>query len=472
MNQRHARPQRATRKRAAANNSFATQPTAEPRASASPLLHEARDVPAGAGMQHSITRQALALQETHGNGYVQRTMEPAESFGSSDPSAHQVQRRGPEPESETSYPGLENLMDKHDRETAVGAETPEDKAAEAEGGYADLTNLEQDMGRTVDEWYQAATDGVFSFVDDELAYQLDELSPSGWHSFLTTLLGNTIWAAAAFAPHARAAFAVSMIGIAIGSMPSIPKQKEESAIKQVRDSSLDYLEGIKDQIDKGLRTKAARLLIENPGISRYRALSQFVQASFKRGTFEVDPEFKARPNLDLSAIRNLFNRVATDQLRIAEAKDTRGKIQIDMATYVGIDPDTHEFLGDPDKEVPVFHGWHVESERGDEVGQALVRELGDGNGFPWVSAPLRKEFRNLWIDDSVIWDANAPFDTVEFNEKNEQVAETGLMPGYYAFMPMLPADRLGRKLEDLRDELAVEEAPGEEGVADEEWAAE
>ena len=91
------------------------------------------------------------------------------------------------------------------------------------GGVADVTNLEQDMRDVLSDWREAAIQGANLFATTALSNRIDALESGNWKSFITALIGNTIWAAAAFTPVGAAvkAFAVSMTGVIVASSPTV-----------------------------------------------------------------------------------------------------------------------------------------------------------------------------------------------------------------------------------------------------------
>lgn len=186
-----------------------------------------------------------------------------------------------------------------------------------EGGIADVTNLEQDMRDILQEWRDAAVDGINLFVTTELSKRIDDLESGSWKTFITAMIGNTMWAAAVFFPPAAAAsaFAVSMAGVVVAAAPTIPSQSE-SAVPQVQKLMGDYIYSIYDQLNAGLRNNAFLLIKEHPGITRYRALGEFVENSFLPGFYKRDQRDETIPALNKSAIRDKYKQVGEDTLDV------------------------------------------------------------------------------------------------------------------------------------------------------------
>jgi hypothetical protein len=182
----------------------------------------------------------------------------------------------------------------------------EEKGTNDQGGVADLTDLEQDMRDILINWKQAAITGVTLFATTELSRRIDEQESGSWENYLTSLLGNTIWAATAFlSAGSGTIFGVSMAGVLIGSVPSIPS-KQQSVFPEVHEKMINYMQSIYDQLNSLLRNKAVLLIENNPGITRYRAMTIFVQESFKPGLYRFDPTYKMPPTLNKQAITRIY----------------------------------------------------------------------------------------------------------------------------------------------------------------------
>jgi hypothetical protein len=126
------------------------------------------------------------------------------------------------------------------------------------------------------------------------------------------LLGNVVWAAACFATGGTA-FAISVVGIGIGALPAIP-EKSKSFIPDVQKLMEDYIDGIFDQLDHSLRNKAKALLKQYPDITRFHALNEFMTASFQPSYFKLNKRYTTIPVLSKAAIRDLYEREATEKL--------------------------------------------------------------------------------------------------------------------------------------------------------------
>jgi hypothetical protein len=196
--------------------------------------------------------------------------------------------------------------------------TPTQTSADG-GGSADVTNLEQDMRDILEQWKEAAKDGVSQFVTNTMSARLDSLESGSWTTFISSLIGNTIWAAAAFAPtglgQAVLAFRISMVGIGVAAAPTVPKASK-STLPKIQELGVDYINNIFDQLNEQLRDKATALLKQYPGITRYRALAEFIKASFGPGLYTIPTDRRLIPRLNKSAIRNQFERIATERLDI------------------------------------------------------------------------------------------------------------------------------------------------------------
>ena len=161
-----------------------------------------------------------------------------------------------------------------------------------------VTDLRQEMQRQIDLWQGACKTGIGEFVHAELADRIDALSEGSWKNFMIGLLGNTVWAAAAFVPAGRIAFAVSMVGIGINMSPSIP-QKSNSAegLKRIEDQLYTYIEKIHAQLNASLPDKAAALLKEHRDITLDDAMKLFLEASFKPDLIKHPPMLVDETNI-------------------------------------------------------------------------------------------------------------------------------------------------------------------------------
>jgi hypothetical protein len=261
-----------------------------------------------------------------------------------------------------------------------------------QGGPANVTDLEQDMRAVLLEWQGAAEAGVSLFATTALSERLDDLESGSWENFLVGLLGNTIWAGAAFAS-GGAAFAISMIGIAVNASPAIPA-KTRSALPDVQEMMINYIQTVFTQLNGQLRDKAHELLAETPGATRYGALGQFISTSFKTGMYVIDGT--AMPRLDQSAITDAYNALATDQLNIAEAVGSAATLVVYVATYIGYDPIARQPLADGEERRMILYGWKVAgSDDSDKAAASFIRHYGDGVGFSWHRAPVNKTIHHV-----------------------------------------------------------------------------
>ena len=204
---------------------------------------------------------------------------------------------------------------------------PDPNRSVDQGGVADYTNLEQDMRNVLQDWRAAAHAGVAQFVTNELSKRIDKLESGSAGGFLITLLGNVVWAAAAFTT-GGAAFGISLVGIAIGAAPAVP-EKSKSFIPEVSDLMENYFDRIFDQMNGSLRTKAKVLIDKYPGITRFHALGEFVAASYKASYFKLNNRHTTIPMLDQSALRDLYQQIAVQKLDEAIKADEAAKKAIE-----------------------------------------------------------------------------------------------------------------------------------------------
>jgi hypothetical protein len=202
----------------------------------------------------------------------------------------------------TTYSAQETTFD------VIQLATTADPTVSDEGGTASVTDLEQDMRNILQDWKSAATDGVNQFVSSELSKRLDDLESGSGRTFAMALLGNTIWAAAAFTT-GGAAFAISMTGIAVASAPTIPSTGK-SAVPQIQKAMMDHIYSVHEQLEKKLRGAAQAMYDEFPRFARFRAMGLFVSKSFKSGLYKEDSGAKSMPVINMAAVRDLYAQKA------------------------------------------------------------------------------------------------------------------------------------------------------------------
>lgn len=172
------------------------------------------------------------------------------------------------------------------------------------------------MRDILEQWKEAAKDGVSQFVTNTMSARLDSLESGSWQTFISALIGNTIWAGAAFVTGGGVlAFRISMVGIGIASYPTVPKASK-STLPRIQQLGVDYINNVFDQLNEQLRDKASALLKQYPDITRYRALAEFIKASFAPGLYTIPTDTRSIPRLNKSAIRDQFEWIATNRLDI------------------------------------------------------------------------------------------------------------------------------------------------------------
>ena len=90
-----------------------------------------------------------------------------------------------------------------------------------------ITSLKNSLNHYIGRWLYGFHRGVDQFVVKDVIDRLNKLE-TGWESFVLGLVGNTVWAAAAFTS-GLPAFAISMAGIAVATSGIVPNN--ESNVK-------------------------------------------------------------------------------------------------------------------------------------------------------------------------------------------------------------------------------------------------
>jgi hypothetical protein len=164
------------------------------------------------------------------------------------------------------------------------------------------------------EWKSECQEGVNDFVMAELAAAIDGLGSGSWPTFLMSLLGNTVWAAAAFVPAAagaRAVFAVSMAGIAVAAAPTVPSASSEGQnLMRISGLLKDYYGNVFTQLMNQVGPKVTEYVRNNRQATGNQALLEFLRTTFRPNYFTT----RGTPNIDGNAVRAATHTYASDLL--------------------------------------------------------------------------------------------------------------------------------------------------------------
>lgn len=218
--------------------------------------------------------------------------------------------------------------------TPDGHFNPADRS-EDRGGPATVTDLEQDMGIFMGPWLTAAVSGVDQFTANALSDEIDDLSSGSMQGFFDGILGNTMWAATCFFPQAGALkiFVVSMAGIAVAAVPSVP-HASKSHIPEVAAAMKAHLFDVFGKLTAKFRTKAQEIVAAHPNIRRFEALSLFAKASLQPAAVQIDASFKQKPKLNLQFISSQMEGKATEDLKYWVARQKADKDKKDYEDLV------------------------------------------------------------------------------------------------------------------------------------------
>lgn len=196
------------------------------------------------------------------------------------------------------------------------------------GGTADdVGDLERDLRDLLQNWSDAAIDGVSLFTTTVLSKRIDDLESGSWTSFFASLIGNMMWAAAAFAPTGAAvlAFRISVTGIGVAALPTIPSVSK-STIPELQKMMQEYVYNLYNECDRQLNDKASNLVASHPGIGRYRAIAIFVKGSFRPEFSNVDEKYATIPTLIKASIRDAyFNYAEAEFDRLVASQKAENK---------------------------------------------------------------------------------------------------------------------------------------------------
>lgn len=187
-----------------------------------------------------------------------------------------------------------------------------------QGGPVTLNGLHRDLMHFNDRWKASVKTGINQFVHGALEARINDISSGDWSSFITTLVGGTIWSAAAFAPEGAmvAAFAISMAGMSTQAVTAAPKPKnKDTSITTVENMLLNQLDYRHSQINGQLAGAAQGLLKTYPEAGRYRLLGEFLVSNFKSGMYTIVADSQGMPSLNEKAIRVKAKLGAADLLQ-------------------------------------------------------------------------------------------------------------------------------------------------------------
>lgn len=163
------------------------------------------------------------------------------------------------------------------------------------------------------EWKSECQEGVNDFVHAELAAAIDRLGSGSWPGFLTSLLGNTIWAGTAFFPGAAptALFGMSMLGIAVSAIPSIPSASSEGAnLIVISDLLKNYFGNVFNQLMDRANPGVRAYLRSHGSSTGNQALIDYLRETFRASNIDIT----GTPNINGNAVRMATRSHAADLL--------------------------------------------------------------------------------------------------------------------------------------------------------------
>jgi hypothetical protein len=262
---------------------------------------------------------------------------------------------------------------------------------------ASVSSLRQELERQIDLWEAACKLGIAEFVHEELANRIDSLSEGSWDAFFKGLVGNTVWAAAAFVPAGGPAFALSMAGIFIAMSPSVPKKSgDKDDLKKIEDQLYTYIETVHRKLNNELPSKAVSLLKEHPGISVDEGVMLFLEASFRSDMIKHSP-----PMVDETPVRQRMRDTAAYALSLSKEISTlRGPTGADRTMVAWLtSPDLNDKKLAVVESAPIgAHGsvkflrWVPEEDQG----IALETQRVQNRGFVWEYGMEQQVESNRW----------------------------------------------------------------------------
>jgi hypothetical protein len=162
------------------------------------------------------------------------------------------------------------------------------------------------MKEVVKSWKEESRWGVQNFVNAELEAKIDDVRSSGLtaSSFLLSLAGNLIWAAACFTT-GGAAFGISVLGIGIaasGSLPGDKKLSDRGAIAAMAKEVQNYLDQCETGLKAAIDQRAHELVLFNQDLGQSELLELFIKNSFRPEVLAAGPDGRLT-ELNPSAVR-------------------------------------------------------------------------------------------------------------------------------------------------------------------------
>ena len=146
------------------------------------------------------------------------------------------------------------------------------------------------------DWLIASHQAINDLIDDVLKANLDKKQ---WSGFTTALFGNIIWAASAFGPTKTAIFAISLVGIAIGSLGSIPAPIKINK-NTIKDLMNEYVENVYRTLRSKLPDAVDKYTNQNPQKTGKQAISDFLRSNFKKGLYSLSGNISM---INITAVR-------------------------------------------------------------------------------------------------------------------------------------------------------------------------
>jgi hypothetical protein len=187
------------------------------------------------------------------------------------------------------------------------------------GPQATVDNLRPLVEIRLETWKRAAERGIQLFTNAELKNLIDNpgFDVAG---FMTSLIGNIIWAAACFATGGTA-FAISLAGIAVGAVGALPKNKpSDNSLSTVENAMQQYIDTIHRHLLSQVNPSCEGVIEQYPGVALNLALNKIMANSFQ-DRFRTDienPPWKTEINEE--AVRRHFQIFASNRLKDYKAE--------------------------------------------------------------------------------------------------------------------------------------------------------
>lgn len=141
------------------------------------------------------------------------------------------------------------------------------------------------MENWIQDWRVAAGDGVNQFVHNILAKRIDDIESGSMQQFALVFLGGALWSAACFATGGTA-FAISVVGMSMQALPSLPKESSTDQITKIEERCFAHLNVVQERVHGQMRGWLVEYLEANPSATADSAEKEFLADWLERSYWQ------------------------------------------------------------------------------------------------------------------------------------------------------------------------------------------